>query len=101
MISKNLLMTQEKLLNQASKYIKKYGLLIYAVCSLQKEEGEDQITNFLNKTNNFEISKVTPNEIKIFETSICKEGWVRIFPFCLDNLGGNDGFFICRLRRIN
>ena len=101
-VSEKLLNTQENLLSNASKYIKKDGYIIYTVCSLQKEEGEEQIKKFINKNLNFKISKVLPKEVdKIFVTSICKEGWMRIFPFCLEEFGGNDGFFICRLKKLD
>ena len=47
---KNLLKLQENLLQSSTKWISKGGLIIYSVCSLLKEEGEDQILRFL-KTN--------------------------------------------------
>ena len=98
-ISKQLLLTQKNLLIHSSKYIKINGYIIYTVCSIQKEEGELQIDSFLSKNKNFKISKILPNEVHEFQYSITKQGWMRIFPFYLDKLGGNDGFFICRLKR--
>ncbi len=99
-ISKKLLLIQKNLLIQSSKYIKINGNIIYTVCSIQKEEGEFQIESFLSKNKNFQISKILPYEVNEFKYSITKEGWMRILPFYFDNLGGNDGFFICRLKRI-
>ena len=46
------------------------------------------------------IKPILPSEVPNFEHSITKEGWLRIFPNCLDSIGGNDGFFICKLQKL-
>ena len=91
---------QSKLIKQSLSWLNKNGILIYSVCSLQKEEGENQIYSILNNFKDIKISPILPKEVSKFEHAITKEGWLRIFPNCLGSDGGNDGFFICRLQKI-
>ena len=85
---------QSKLIKQSLSWLNKNGILIYSVCSLQKEEGENQIYSILNNFKDIKISPILPKEVSKFEHAITKEGWLRIFPNCLGSDGGNDGFFI-------
>ena len=48
-----LLRKQRNMLNKASKLVKAGGCIIYAVCSLLRNEGEGQILKFINNENNF------------------------------------------------
>ena len=97
----DLLIIQKTLLKRSLSWIKKEGIIVYAVCSLQKNEGEDQINLFLIENKNVIIDPIQPKEVIKFEGAICSEGWMRIFPHCLNQEGGNDGFFVCRLKRID
>ena len=96
----NYLQTQLNLINQSITWLEKNGLLIYSVCSLQENEGEDQIKSVLKDNKNVIIKPILPSEVPNFEHSITKEGWLRIFPNCLDSIGGNDGFFIFKLQKL-
>ena len=80
-------------------WLDKGGILIYAVCSLQKKEGEEQIKSILQTDNAVEILPIKPSEVLEFSQAITKEGWLRVFPNFLSSYGGNDGFFICRLQK--
>ena len=91
---------QSRLIKQSLSWLNKNGILIYSVCSLQKEEGENQIYSILKNFKNIKILPILPKEVSKFERAITKEGWLRIFPNCLGSDGGNDGFFICRLQKI-
>ena len=90
---------QSKLIKQSLSWLNKNGILIYSVCSLQKEEGENQIYSILKNFKDFKTLPILPKEVSKFENAITKEGWLRIFPNCLGSDGGNDGFFICRLQK--
>lgn len=100
-ISKNkmieLVNKQKQLIDNSISWLKKGGIIVYCVCSLEKEEGEDQIISLLERNNKIEILPIKPHEAKIFEKSITKEGWLRILPSALKKADGNDGFFICKL----
>ena len=98
---KNYLNIQSKLIKQSLTWLKKDGILIYSVCSLQKDEGEGQIKSILETESNIRILPILPKEIPSFQQAITKDGWLRIFPNCLASDGGNDGFFICRLKKTN
>ena len=89
---------QAKLLQRASAWLKPGGALVYSVCSLEPEEGEDIVHAFLNATSGFAISLPTPGELPDFVTSSL-EGYVRILPGLLEEQGGLDGFFMVRLVR--
>ena len=81
---------QSGLLERASTWLKPGGRLVYAVCSLEPEEGEQQ------------AAKVTlpPGPIQADELpewlSPTPEGWLRTDPGMLPEHGGMDGFFIAR-----
>lgn len=89
---------QAKLLNRAAGWLKQGGALVYSVCSLEPQEGEDAIRTFLLRHADFRIAPPVPGELPAFITPAA-EGWVRILPGLLENEGGLDGFFAARLVR--
>jgi 16S rRNA (cytosine967-C5)-methyltransferase len=101
---KRMAMAQERLLNHAATLVKPGGILVYSTCSLEAEEGEDQIETFLARNSDFRIEKLTPDMIGGLEEAITREGWLRTLPIMLSHenpqLSGLDGFFAVRLRRI-
>lgn len=50
-----LLKTQRKILDQAAKFVKKRGRLVYVTCSLFPAENEDQVKNFLAENKDFKL----------------------------------------------
>lgn len=89
---------QTALLDRIANWIKPGGQLVYAVCSLEPEEGEHQIAKFLEKHEHFEIAPADRDELPdgVEPTA---EGYVRTLPTMLADKGYLDGFFIARLRR--
>ncbi|MEM6603156.1 MAG: RsmB/NOP family class I SAM-dependent RNA methyltransferase [Pseudomonadota bacterium] len=83
---------QKKLLNHAAGLVKKDGILVYATCSLSKQEGEEQIKAFLEKHKNFKA--FLPEMYKSYDF-IYKDNMIRILPSHRAQTGGMDGFFIC------
>jgi 16S rRNA (cytosine967-C5)-methyltransferase len=73
------------------------GLLVFAVCSLEREEGEEQIALFLNRNPEFAREALTADAVFGHSDWITAEGDLRTLPHLLD--GGMDGFFAARLRR--
>ena len=92
---------QRGLLDSASKMLKSGGILIYSVCSLEKEEGENQIVDFIKKNSKFIIDPIKESEIDITKKAITKEGFIKTLPFFNSEEGGMDGFFIARLMKRN
>ncbi len=89
---------QGQLLARAAAWLKPKGALVYSVCSLEPEEGEKAIVDFLADNADFEIDSPNPGELPDFVTPAA-EGWVRILPSLLEAEGGLDGFFTARLVR--
>lgn len=59
---------QAKLLDSAAKMVKKGGRLVYSTCSLEEEENMEQVMNFLDRHENFELQTVegyVPDEIMV------------------------------------
>ena len=94
-----LLDIQRKMLERCSGWLKDNGFIIYSVCSLLKEEGEEQIKIFLK--NNKRYSVVHPRTQSYIDQEGCeiqKESGIRIMPFFKENIGGTEGFYIAYLR---
>ena len=89
---------QTRLLDRAAQWLKPGGALVYAVCSLEPQEGEEIVTTFLAGHRDFEIHGPKPGELPAFAAP-ATEGWVRILPGTLAKEGGLDGFFMARLVR--
>ena len=83
---------QAALLERAQRWVKPGGRLVYATCSLEREEGEDQAA----KVN------LAPDPIRAEELppglNPADSGWLRTNPAMLTDAGGLDGFFIARWR---
>ena len=73
------------------------GLIVYATCSLQPEEGPDVIEAFLKETTNWRREPVVPGEVGDIAELISSNGDLRTLPCHLPDNGGMDGFFAARL----
>jgi 16S rRNA (cytosine967-C5)-methyltransferase len=89
---------QTRLLERAAQWTKPGGALVYSVCSLEPQEGEDQVNAFLAANPAFELQPPAAGELPPVAAS-AGSGWVRILPGMLEPEGGLDGFFIARLVR--
>ena len=88
---------QSRMLDAAARRVKPGGRMVYCVCSLEREEGEDQIADFLKRTPDFALAPIAPGEGGAPAGSITSDGTVRILPHQI--AGGMDGFFAARLVR--
>lgn len=86
---------QARLLDAAVGMMPVGGTLIYCVCSLQSQEGPDQIKALLDRNGSLKRKAVTKMELPGFENAFCKNGDVQTLPHHIS--GGMDGFFISRL----
>ena len=91
---------QSDLLDTAWDLLKEDGILIYCTCSLEKEEGENQIENFIKRKKNSLLDEINASEIDKRLNVSDQNKWLRIFPNSLNYEGGNDGFFIARIKKI-
>ena len=90
---------QSELLEHAASMTKPGGLLVYAVCSLEPEECEEQTARFLSRFQAFKREPVTPAEI-YDPAFLSPEGDLRTLPYYWREKGGLDGFYAARLRRL-
>lgn len=81
---------QAALLDRAKGWLKPGGIFIYATCSLEREEGEDQ-------TSAVDLAPL-PIALENLPAGLepTAEGWLRTDPGMLVEAGGLDGFFIAR-----
>lgn len=59
---------QAELLDSATEMVKKGGRLVYSTCSLEEEENMEQVMNFLDRHDNFEMQSVegyVPDEVMV------------------------------------
>ncbi|HSI39442.1 MAG TPA: transcription antitermination factor NusB [Xanthobacteraceae bacterium] len=96
---------QSRLLRNAADLVAPGGRLVYSTCSLEPEEGEQQIAALLAARADFVRDPVTAAEIGGERALLGPEGEVRTLPFHLPDpdprFAGLDGFFAARLRRIS
>jgi 16S rRNA (cytosine967-C5)-methyltransferase len=83
---------QARLLERAQGWLKPGGVLVYAVCSLEREEGEDQAAQV-----SLPVLPITADELPA-GLQPTAEGWLRTDPGMLAEAGGLDGFFVARWR---
>ena len=78
---------QARILARSADWVRPGGVLVYATCSLEPEEGERQVERFLGERGDYR-PEAAPDGGEAFQ---------RILPSSFP--GGCDGFFIARLRR--
>jgi 16S rRNA (cytosine967-C5)-methyltransferase len=85
---------QRALATRAAGWLNPGGVLVYAVCSLEAEEGEEQAA-WIDAELGLTPAPITAEELPagIAPTS---EGWLRTHPGMLAEQGGLDGFFVAR-----
>ncbi|MDC3169458.1 RsmB/NOP family class I SAM-dependent RNA methyltransferase [Paracoccaceae bacterium] len=94
-----LIKVQQKMLERCSRWLTDNGFLIYSVCSLLKEEGENQINKFLTNNKRFiSANLIKQDQLKQDGLEIQKDRGIRIMPFYEENIGGTEGFYIAYLQ---
>lgn len=86
---------QREILHKVISWLPANTPLIYAVCSLQPEEGEAQMEWLLSQYAELSVEPIEglPKEW------LTPEGYIRTLPHYLGDKGGMDGFFIAKLMR--
>ena len=87
---------QKLLLQRAINFLSSTGVLVYCVCSLEIEEGEDQIEAFLAENEAISLMPIDEKEFPEYKHFIEPRGYLRTLPH-LQVDGGIDGFFISKL----
>jgi len=87
---------QDALLDAAVRHLKPGGRLVYAVCSLQPEEGRARIEAALARLP-LRRDPLRPEELPFLPKAITEEGDLFTHPGLWAEWGGMDGFFAARL----
>jgi 16S rRNA (cytosine967-C5)-methyltransferase len=90
---------QQAMLARAADWLKPGGTLVYSVCSLEPEEGEQVVQAFLAARADYALDPVVPDELP--SAMRPNDGILRILPGTFEDQGGADGFFIARFKRNN
>ena len=85
--------TQARLLRHAVEMLHSGGVMVYAVCSLLPEEGEEQITALLAERKDIALKPVNPAQLGGLAECVTARGEVRTLPFHLKDRDGMDGFY--------
>ena len=89
-----------EMLAAAADMVEVGGLLVFAVCSLEREEGVEQVEDFLRQRRDFVRGPVSAGELFGHSEWISSQGELRTLPCHLAGAGGMDGFYAARLRRL-
>ncbi len=87
-----LLKLQTKVLKHGAKFVKPDGYLVYSTCTLNKQENENMINNFLQHNKNFKLASAE-NYVK---KEFTENGFLKTLPF----KHKMDGTFAAKLQRI-
>ncbi|MGH4138071.1 16S rRNA (cytosine(967)-C(5))-methyltransferase RsmB [Clostridium sp.] len=86
----NIVITQRKIMENASKYVKSGGVLVYSTCTLNKEENEGNVDWFIENHPEFKVQPVFYG--KRSNINYSDVGYVTILPNEY-----MDGFFIAKI----
>jgi 16S rRNA (cytosine967-C5)-methyltransferase len=85
---------QRALVTRAATWLKPKGTLVYAVCSLEAEEGEEQAA-WIEAELGLSPAPIASEELPA-GLAPTPQGWLRTHPGMLAEYGGLDGFFVGR-----
>lgn len=82
---------QRAILDNAARYVKPGGVLLYSTCTILRRENEEVAQGFLAEHLDYKAESFTPHDF----IGTAPEGMVTLWP----HRHGTDGFFICKLRK--
>ena len=91
--------TQDALIAAAARLLRPGGRVVYAVCSLEPEEGEGVVARALAAGLGLAPARFAPGDLPGLDAAITEAGWLRTTPALLAEQGGMDGFFAARFTR--
>ena len=91
---------QQRLLEAAVEMVKPGGIIVYCSCSLEPEEGENRIADLIASGAGVKEWPVTNVEAGGFTDLLNENGQLRTLPSHMIDMGGMDGFFAARLKKL-
>lgn len=85
---------QLNIINAASRLVKPGGVLVYATCSILRDENQDIVQKFLEQNLDFEIIDVK-QILKIDSLNLSDAKYLELNPVSHDT----DGFFACAIKK--
>ena len=91
---KKMSVLQKSILANISKYLEPGGKIVYSTCSLEKDENEDVVNDFLAKRKDFKL---------VVSNSLLPDNWITSngFMFAFPNITKSDGLFAAVLQKVN
>ena len=89
---KDIIKVQRNIMDNAWKYLKNGGTLVYSTCTINKEENEENIKYFLQKHKNAKIERIFVGKERNLRYN--EDGTLTILPN--KNM---DGFFVAKLKK--
>lgn len=88
---------QQQLLDAAAELVKPGGILVYSTCTLEPQENEQQVKQFLQRHPSYALDKTLSNLLpeSVVSRTQLEPGMLRILPQHFHS----DGFFISRMMR--
>ncbi len=83
---------QYKILENAAKYLKVGGELVYSTCTLDKRENQEVICKFVEENKEYEFVPIELPGALMRDN----KGYITLYP----NIDGTDGFFISKIKRV-
>lgn len=88
---------QERILTICSKYVKPGGILVYSTCSIEPEENEKIVDDFLAENQHFAYDDLRLCLPEILHEGLKRPyGYITLYPHIHDT----DGFFVARLKKV-
>lgn len=86
---------QKVILREYSKMVKPGGRLVYATCTISREENEEVVQGFLDDGTDFHLIPASEMNPEIFSQFTTDEGFFKSLP----HIHNTDGFFGAVMRR--
>lgn len=93
--SKKLACIQKKMLDNAAKYVRNNGIIVFSTCTVSRYENEDNVSDFLKRHTDFSLFDIEKNIPHIIRKGCYKEMQVKIAPGQFDT----DGFFVAVFKK--
>jgi 16S rRNA (cytosine967-C5)-methyltransferase len=87
---------QVEFLNRMALQVKPGGVLVYAVCSSEPEEGEAVVAAFMENNPDYRLENAVDYLPRFVGSPLSRNGFLKTYP----HRHGSDGFFSARFRRM-
>ena len=87
---------QVEFLNRLAVRVKPGGILVYAVCSSEPEEGEAVVDAFMKNHPDYRLENAADFLPRLVDNPLTCDGFLKTYP----HRHGSDGFFSARFRRM-